>query len=148
MWMRAPGDGVADGEDYFAALEEVAGHPVGRADVDFVVAAVGEVEDARVLKETADDGADLDAVGQPLEAGAQNAKAADDEVDLDAGLRRLVERFNDGRLEQGIHFGNDVGGTAGLGVLLLAADEAGENFRPWSEGPPAAGYSRRSRRAR
>ena len=55
------GGGVADREDDFAALEEIAGHPVGGAEIDFVVAAVGEVEDARVLKEAADDGADANA---------------------------------------------------------------------------------------
>ena len=54
--------GIADGEDHFAAFEEIARHPVGRAEVDFVVAAVGEVEDAGVLEEAADDGADADAV--------------------------------------------------------------------------------------
>ena len=56
------GGGIADGEDDFAALEEIARHPVGRAEIDFVVAAVGEVEDARVLEEAADDGADANAV--------------------------------------------------------------------------------------
>ena len=80
------GGRVADGEGDFAALEEIARHPVGRAEVDFVVAAVGEVEDAGVLEEAADNRADANAVGQPLDARAQNAEAADDEVDLDAGL--------------------------------------------------------------
>ena len=68
------GGGVADGEDDFAALEEVAGHPVGGAEVDFVVAAVGEVEDAGVLEEAADDGADADALGQAFDAGAEDAR--------------------------------------------------------------------------
>ena len=57
---------VADREDDFAALEEIARHPVGRAEVDFVVAAVGEVEDAGVLEEAADDGADADAARRGL----------------------------------------------------------------------------------
>src|ERR1035441_397034 len=49
---------IANREGYLAALEEVARHPVGRAEIDFVVAAVGEVEDARVLQKAAYDGAD------------------------------------------------------------------------------------------
>ena len=113
--MRACGGRVADGEDDFAALEEVARHPVGGAEIDFVVAAVGEVEDAGVLEEAADDGADADALGQALDAGAQDAEAADDEVDLDAGLRGLIERLDDAGLEQRIHLGDDVRGAAGAG---------------------------------
>jgi len=120
------GGEVADWEGDFASLEEIAGHPVCGAEIDFVAAAVGEVEDAGVLEETADDGADADVFRQALDAGAEDGEAADDEVDLDAGLRGLIERLNDGGLEQGVHFGDDARGAAGLGVLLLAADEAEE----------------------
>ena len=67
---------------------------------------------------------------------------------FDAGLRGLVERLDDRGLQQRIHLGHDVGGAAGLGVLLLAADQAAESSRPWSAAPPAAACSRRSRRAR
>ena len=49
------GGGIANREDYFAALEEIARHPVCGAEIDFVVAAVVEVEDAGVLEETPDD---------------------------------------------------------------------------------------------
>ena len=69
------GGRVADREDHLAALEEVARHPVGRAEIDFVVAAVGKVEDARVLEETADDGAHADALREPFDAGPQDARA-------------------------------------------------------------------------
>src|SRR5580698_5608332 len=44
---------VADGEYDLAALEEIARHPVGGAEIDFVIAAVGEVEDAGVLEKAA-----------------------------------------------------------------------------------------------
>ena len=57
-------------------------------------------------------------LGEAFDAGAQDAEAANDEVDLDAGLRGLVERFDDAGLEQRIHLGDDVRGAAGLGVFL------------------------------
>src|SRR5205814_290248 len=68
---------VADGEGDFAAFEEIAGHPVSRAEVDFIVAAIGEMEDAGVLEEAADYGAHADAAREPLDAGAKDAEAAD-----------------------------------------------------------------------
>ena len=120
--------GIADGEGDFAAFEEIARHPVGGAEVDFVVAAVGEVEDAGVLEEAADDGADADAAGQALDAGAEDAEAADDEVDFDAGIGGVVESFDDAGLEERIHLGDDVGGAAGAGVFGFAANEAEEAF--------------------
>ena len=73
---------------------EVAGHPVGRADVPGRLAravAVGEAEDAGVLEVAAHDRPHPDALGQARDARAQAADAPDDQVDLDAGLRGLVE---------------------------------------------------------
>ncbi len=55
---------------------------------------------------------------KPFDAGPQDGEAANDEVDLDAGLRCLVERLDHAGLEQRIHLGDDVRGAAGLGVLL------------------------------
>ena len=83
-----------------------------------------------------------------LDAGAQDGEAADDEVDFDAGLRGLVESLDNGRLQQGVHLGDDVRGAAGLRVLLLAADEAQKALGHGQRAPPAGDYSRRSRRAR
>ena len=60
----------------------------------------------------------------PLTPGRRMREPANDEVDLDAGLRSLVERFDHRGLEQRIHLGDNVRGAAGLRVLLLAADEA------------------------
>ena len=51
------------------------------------------MEDAGVLEEAADDGADADVVRESLDAGTENREAANDEVDFDAGLRGLIERL-------------------------------------------------------
>ncbi len=56
-------------------------------------------------------------------AGAQGAHAADDEVDLHAGLGGGVEGADGLAVEQRIHLGDDVGGAAGAGMLGFAGDE-------------------------
>ena len=81
-----------------------------------------------MFKETADDGANANAVGHAFDAGAQYAEAADDEVDFDAGLGGLIESVNDGWLEERIHLGDDVGGAACPGVFRFAANEAEKTF--------------------
>ena len=61
--------GVLDRDHHLDATMEVARHPVGARDVDLVLAAVREVEDAPVLEEAVDDRAHLDglahAAGRP-----------------------------------------------------------------------------------
>src|ERR1044072_7808929 len=49
--------GIGNGGDYFDAMFQVTPHPVGTADVDLFVAAVGKPEHTAVLEETADDAA-------------------------------------------------------------------------------------------
>ena len=83
---------VAHAAQRFDAPVEVALHQVGAADVELRPPAVREPVDARVLEEPADDGADANALADAGHAGLQAADAADDQVDLDAGLRRAVER--------------------------------------------------------
>ena len=119
---------VFDGEDDFAAFEEVAGEPVGAAAVDLLLAAVLEVEDAAVFEKTADDGADADVFAEAFMPGAQGRHAADDEVDLHSGFGSGVEGFDDAGLEQGVHLGDDLRGLAGGGVFGLAMDEANEGL--------------------
>ncbi len=58
-------------------------------------------------------------------AGTQRADAADDQVDLDAGLSGRVERFDDALLEQRIHLGDDARRPPGRGVLLLRGGSGG-----------------------
>src|ERR1035437_813666 len=53
---------IANREDHFAALEKIARHPVRRSKIDFVVATVGKVEDARVLEEATHDGANANSL--------------------------------------------------------------------------------------
>ena len=79
---------VLDRDDRLDPPVEVAIHQVGRADVPLALAAVLEAPDPRVLEELADDRADADALGDARQARLERAGAADDQVDVDAGLRR------------------------------------------------------------
>src|SRR4051794_37084843 len=86
---------------------EIAGHPVGRADVDprlpvGQLVAIAEAPDAAVLEEAADDRLDPNRLGEAGDAGAQAADAAHDEVDLHPGRACLVELVDDYRVDQGV----------------------------------------------
>ena len=87
-----------------------------------------EAVDAAVLQEAADDALDADVLGQAGDARPQAADAAHDEVDLHAGLARLVERIDDLRVDERVHLHPDGGLAAGLGVADLVAD-VGEDAR-------------------
>src|SRR6185437_12826458 len=90
---------IADREHHFAALEQVTRHPVRAAAEDLGLAAIGEGEDAAVLQVSADDGSYADALAQSFYSGTQGADAAHNEVDLDARVRRSIQRFDGGAIE-------------------------------------------------
>src|SRR5919107_2640879 len=109
--------GVGDRGDNLDPQVEVAGHEVGRADVVLAPPAVGEVPDAAVLQEPADDGPDPDVVAHPRDPGPQPADAPHDQVDLDPGLGGGVQGADAGRVDQGVHLQGDAAGAA-AGVAL------------------------------
>ena len=55
---------------------------------------------AAVLEEAPDDRADVDVLGEPLDAGTERAGRAGDDVDLRAGLRGGVELLDDLRVDE------------------------------------------------
>ena len=59
----------------------------------------------------------------PGTPGPQAADAADDEVDLHAGLRGLVELLDDLLVDQGVELGPDLRLAAGPGVRHLLLDQ-------------------------
>src|SRR5215216_1220866 len=105
--------GVGDRGDDLDPQVEVAGHQVGRADVVLAPPAVGEVPDAAVLQEPADDGADPDVVAHPRNPRPEPADAPHDQVDLDPGLGGLVEGADALGVDQGVHLHGDAAGPAG-----------------------------------
>src|SRR3954469_22224599 len=113
---------VADLEQHLDAAVEVAVHEVGAADPPLRLAAVGECHDPGVLQEAAHDRADADVLRQAVDARPQRADAADQQLDRDAGVRRLVQRVDDPLVDQGVHLEPDAAGPALGGVPDLAAD--------------------------
>ena len=93
------------------------------------VAAVLEAPDPRVLEELADDRTDADPLRDAGQPRLERAGAADDAVDLDAGVRRAVERLDDGHVDDRVELQDDPRRPAGRGVAHLAVDEV-EETRP------------------
>ena len=90
------------------------------------VAAVLEAPDPRVLEELADDRADPDPLGHAGQPGLDRAGAADDQVDVDAGVRRPVERLDDRHVDDRVELEDDPRRPAGRGVADLAIDQVEE----------------------
>ncbi len=57
---------------------------------------------------------------RPGTPGRRQQMPADDEIDLDAGLARLVELLDDGRVDQAVDLGDDARRPAGPRVVGLA----------------------------
>src|SRR5208337_5469054 len=113
-------------EHQLDAAVEVAGHPVGRGEEDLGLAVVEEIGDPRVFEVLVKDADDADVLGDVGNSGPEAADAADQQVDLDAGDRGLVERFDDLGIDQRVHLGDDSCRAAGPGVLRLALDQRGQ----------------------
>ncbi len=109
-------------ECHLDATEQVAVHPVRTGQVDHLGTVNQEVIDAVMLEEAPDDGAHRDVLRQARHSRAQRAHPTDDQVDLHAGARRLVQLVDDRWLQQRIHLGHDARGLAGAGVAGLRAD--------------------------
>ena len=85
---------VLDRDEHFDPLVEVARHPVGAAQVDLFVAAVREIKDAAVLEESPDDAAHANTVADSANAWPERADAADQQFDINARLRCLVQGYD------------------------------------------------------
>ena len=79
-----------------------------------------------MLEELADDRSDADPLRHAREARLDRAGAADDEVDVHAGLRGAVERFDDRDVHDRVELEHDPRLATGLGVGDLAIDELQE----------------------
>src|SRR5690606_10707771 len=109
------------------AAVEIAGHPVGRSDVDGGLRvrqamAVAERVDTRMFEEAADDRLDADRLRETGYAGPQAADAAHDEIDLDARTAGIVERVDDDAVHERVHLGPDRARAPGFGVFHLGSD--------------------------
>ena len=76
-----------------------------------------------MLEEAADDRAHPDVLRHAGNSRTQAADAADDEIDIDAGAGRLVERANDLGLHERVELRDDVARSAVRRVARLAPNE-------------------------
>ena len=76
-----------------------------------------------MFKKSTNDGAHANVFTEAAHAGTQSAHAANDEIDLHAGLGGVIERANGFAVEQRVHLGDDARGAASAGVVCFALDE-------------------------
>ena len=107
---------IANREHDFDPFVEVAGHPVGGAEIEIRLAAIFEIEDAAVLEEAPDETAYADTMAEASDARPESAGAANNEIDLDADARGAIESLDDGLIEQGVDLGDDARGTVASGM--------------------------------
>ena len=81
-------------EHHFDALVNVAAHPIRAAQIHFRFTAISKHENAAVLEKSANHAAYANPAADPAYAGTQGTSPADDELNIDAGLRRTVEGLN------------------------------------------------------
>src|ERR1700686_3216023 len=81
---------IAQWHQHFYALVQIARHPVGSADVNLFVAAIGKVENAAVLQEAAHNAANADVVAHSPHSRTERANPTHDQTDLYSGLRGAI----------------------------------------------------------
>src|SRR6266536_3210369 len=82
--------------------------------------------ESRVLQEPADNADHANPIAHRGELWTETADAAHDEIDLDAGLRRAIERVDDFGVDEGVHLPDDAGRPARLGVFGFSRDQLDE----------------------
>src|SRR5205085_8006063 len=118
---------IEDRAQNLDAAVEIARHHVGRRDIDRGLP-VRKAEtdakaiDAAVFEEAADDRLHPDALGKTRHTRAQAANTANDEINLHARTRRVIERVDDAWVDQRVYFHPDRGRPAGFGVRGLVSD--------------------------
>src|SRR5262249_38966308 len=116
-----------DRHQHLDAAMKIARHPVGGRDVNLGIGvrkrlAGAEADDAAVLEKAPDDALDADVLGKSGHTRPQAADAADNELDLNAGLGGAVECVDDAGIDHRVELRPDVAGTAGLHMLDLLLD--------------------------
>ena len=98
-------------------------HPVRAANENLLVAAIGKVVDAAMLKKATNDASNANRFREAGHVGAQHADASHDQINLNARLRSFVESANNLRVGHAVHFGYDARRSPGARVLGLALNQ-------------------------
>jgi hypothetical protein len=89
---------IKNRSDHFNPSIKIACHPVGRANVNILIAAVQEIEDTTVLEKPAHNASHGNCLRQAGDAGSYHARTAHDQLNLHARLRGSVKGLNDGQI--------------------------------------------------
>lgn len=79
---------------HFDAPEKIPIHPVRAGQKYPVIAVIEKIENAAVLEKSPDDGAYANMFRKTGDSRSQGAGSPHDQINSDAGLRRLVQRAN------------------------------------------------------
>src|SRR5271157_668250 len=102
---------------------QVARHEVRAAKVNFFLSTVAEIEYPAVLQEAAKNAGDANVLASSGKVGPQAADAAHQQVNFDAGLRRLVEQLDHFLVHQCVHLQDQVTAASVLLVFDFALDQ-------------------------
>ena len=100
-------------EEQLYAVIKVTRHPVGTGKIQLLLAAVGKPEDTAVLQLPAYNTAHRNIIADALNARAQTANTAHNQINMYACGRSLVQLLDYGLVNQRVHLGDDVSLTTG-----------------------------------
>src|SRR5579875_1125861 len=116
--------GIFNREQRLDAIIQVALHHIGATQPDLLIAAVAKVENTTMFQEASDYARDPDIVAYAGDARAQAADAAHDQVNAHTRLRSAIQQVDYLRINQRIHFENQVS----IAMLLLDVHLAFDTF--------------------
>lgn len=126
---------LANREEYFDAPIKVARHEVGAAEIDFLLAAIEEVKNAAVFKETADNTGYVDVVADARNAWPQAADSANQKIDFHSRLGSLIEQLDHLAVYQRVHLEDQTSRSACFLMIDLALQQFLETIaqRVWRD---------------
>jgi hypothetical protein len=126
-----PQFGVLDGKQDFDPPIQIARHEIRAAEEDLLVTTVAEVVDPRVLQKPADYRGHGDVLADARHSRPETADSTHLEIDLNAGLRGLVQRSDAGLVDKRVHLESDPARAVPLVTADLTLDSG-------DHGPPHA----------
>src|SRR5215203_6113567 len=98
---------------------QIARHPIGTADIQLILAAIREPENATMFEKASHHTAYANIFRQTLNSGAQYADAAHDQIDLHACARGLVKLLDNLEIGERVELRNDACRPAGTTMFDL-----------------------------
>src|SRR5215203_4103790 len=107
---------------------QISSHPVGAADKDLIIAAVGKPKHTAVLKEAPHNAAYSNVLRQAGNSRAQHTNPSHNQVNLHAGTRDFVKLLDNLQICQAVKLGNDLRWSTCAFVFNLAIKQRVQLF--------------------